>query len=126
MPARSLLQVDLMLGLTLLATIGFAATRPPSAAALPGRRALGWLLVAVPLPTVVGVRLFLPGHTAGGEAAFVLAIVAFAVGAVVILARDDEDDHYGEMDSSPAPWWPEFERQFRTYEKRQSRPRARV
>jgi hypothetical protein len=118
--------VDLALGLTLLATIGFAATRPPLAAAVSGRRALGWLLVAVPLPIVVGFRLLLPGKPAGDEGAFILAIVAFAVGTLLLLARDDEDDRDGEMGGDPAPWWPEFEREFRAYARRGSRPRVRA
>jgi hypothetical protein len=118
--------VNLALGLGLLATIGLAATRPPLAAAVPGRRGLGWLLVAVPLPIVVGFRLLQPGYPAGGEAAFVLAAAAFAVGVLLLFARDDEEELDGDSDSGPAPWWPAFEREFRAYARRQSRPHASV
>ncbi len=126
MAAQPLPLVDLLLGLMLLATIGVAATRPPPAGQLPGRRLLGWFLVGVPLPLVVGVHELLPAHPAGGEGAFLAAIAAFAVGAVLILARDEDDDRDGELGTGPAPWWPEFERDFRAYARRESRPRIRV
>jgi hypothetical protein len=118
--------VNLVLGVALLATIGFAATRSPLARQSPARRLLGWLLVVVPLPSVVAFRLFLPWHPAGGEVAFGVGIAAFAVGAVLVLARNDEEDRDSEIDLGPAPWWPEFEREFRAYTRRQSRPRVPV
>lgn len=49
-------------------------------------------------------------------------MVAFGVGAFLILPWDGEDER-GEAarDPDPAPWWPEFEREFRAYSDRRVR-----
>jgi hypothetical protein len=125
-PTGSKPVVDLVLGLGLLATIGFAATRGRLSSEAPNR-SLGWLLIALPLPTVVAFRLTLPSSPLGSQAAFVASVLAFAAGAALILgSQDDADDAGGQADPDPAPWWPEFEREFRAYAQRQSRPRVRV
>jgi hypothetical protein len=117
--------VDLVLGVALLATIGLAATRVRLDAQAPGQW-LGWLLVAVPLPLVVAFRLSLASSSLGGQRAFVGGVLAFAVGALLVLASRDDPGAGGEADSDLAPWWPEFERDFRVYARQQSRPRART
>jgi len=123
-PAGSKPVLDLVLGIGLLATIGLAATRWRPAAEAPSA-SLGWLLIAVPLPLVVTFRLTLPSSPLGGQAAFVAGVLAFAVGAALILSGRDEDDAGGHADPDPTPWWPDFEREFRAYARRQSRPRVR-
>jgi hypothetical protein len=125
-PAESVVLVDLVLGLALLATIGLAALRGRLHAHAPGQW-LGWLLVAVPLPLVVAFRLFQPASPFGGQSAFVAGLLAFAVGALLVLSsRDDADEGDGGAgaDPDPAPWWPEFERDFRAYARRESRRRV--
>jgi peptidoglycan/LPS O-acetylase OafA/YrhL len=122
---RPLFLFDLALGIALIATIASAARRPPIATETRCRRLLGWVLVLIPLPLVVACRLVVPTSEAASEGAFVLAVVAFGVGAMLILARDDGEDD-GRADADPAPWWPEFEQQFRAYARRQSRPRVRI
>jgi hypothetical protein len=119
--------LDLVLGVALLATIGFAASRSRLTAEAPGR-GLGWLLIGVPLPLVVASRLALPSSPLEGQTAFVCGVLAFAAGVLLILSsRDDADDGgRDDADPEPAPWWPDFERDFRAYARRQARPRARV
>jgi hypothetical protein len=125
-PAGSVLFVNLILGVALLATIGLAATRGRLDAQAPGRW-LGWLLVAVPLPLVVAVRLSQPTSPFGSQNAFVTGVVAFAVGTLLVLSsRDDTDERRGGADPDPAPWWPEFERDFRAYARQESRRRVRA
>jgi hypothetical protein len=124
--AGSVLLVDLTLGVALLVTIGLAAARGRLDRGAPGRL-LGWLLVAVPLPVVVAFHLSQPASPLGGQKAFVAGILAFAVGALLVLSScDDADDPDGEAEPGPAPWWPEFERDFRAYARRQSRSRLRT
>jgi hypothetical protein len=125
--AQLLPLVDLVLGLALLTTIGFVAMRSPLTAHAPGRRLVGWLLVALPLPIVVASSLLMPSSPLGGEAAFVFGVLAFAIGVVLLLSGGgDAKDEGGEADLDPAPWWPDFERQFRAYARRQSRRRVTV
>jgi hypothetical protein len=53
---------------------------------------------------------------------FISAAIAFAVGAALVLGRDEDDD--GLAVDGPEPnWWPDFERAFRDYSR--SRPPAR-
>jgi hypothetical protein len=115
-----------VLGLALLATIGFAAMRSPLTARTPRRRLVGWLLVVVPLPLVVASSLFMPSTPLGGETAFVIGVLSFAVGVLLVLSGGDTTDGGGEADRDPAPWWPDFEREFRAYTRRQSRRRVPV
>jgi hypothetical protein len=123
--AGSVPLLDLILGVALLATIGLAASRSRLAAQAPSRWA-GWLLIAVPLPLVVAIRLSVPSSPLGGQTAFFGGILAFALGALLVLSGRADDEERDETDPSPAPWWPEFEREFRAYARRQSRPRVRT
>ena len=126
-PAGSVLLIDLTLGVALLATIGFAATRSPLAAQVRHRRLVGWLLVAVPLPLVVAFRVALPSSPFGAQAAFGCGVLAFAVGALLVLSgRGDDHDPGSEHDPGPTPWWPDFEGEFRVYVREQSRCRVRI
>jgi hypothetical protein len=115
-----LVLIDSVAGIALLATIGLVASRRPRVESRSLRR-LGWILVAVPLPSVVALHLSgqLPQTT--DQAAFLTAVVAFAVGAALVLS-DDEEDWREELESDSPPWWPQFERDFREYS---SRPRTR-
>jgi hypothetical protein len=125
MPILSPALPDLLLGLALLAAIGLAATRSPLAAQAAGLRPLGWLLIAVPLPLVVASRIAVPSSPLGGQGAFIAGVLAFAVGAVLVLSGRDDSECGGEADLGPAPWWPDFEREFRAYARRQSRRRTK-
>ena len=126
MPVQPLPLVDLVLGVILIAAIGFAAGRSLSDVEGDGRRLLGWLLVAVPLPLVVSTRLAFPSAPLGSQGAFVAGVVAFGVGAFLVLSsrRDAEDD--SETSPEPEPWWPQFEREFSEYVGRQARRRVRI
>ena len=119
--------MDLTLGVVLLATIGFATTCSPVAAQARHRRLVGWLLVAVPLPFVVAFRVALPSSSFGAQGAFACGVLAFAVGAVLVLSgRGDDQDPGSESIPDPTPWWPDFEREFRAYVREQSRRRVRI
>jgi hypothetical protein len=50
------------------------------------------------------------------DEAFLGAFVLLLLGALLML-RDDPDDHRESDDDEP-PWWPEFEADFRRYERR--------
>jgi hypothetical protein len=111
-----LLLLDVGIGGLLLATIAVAAGKRRRRALAPRLRTCAWLLVAVPLPLAVGVQL--TGLVSQGLAQifFVLGVVAFGVGAVLILTEDEEGWRDGEEDESP-PWWPAFERELREWER---------
>lgn len=86
---------------------------------------LGWALMAGPLPLAVVVHLLLPLPVDVDQAAFVAGVAAFALGAVLVMRADDHGDQSQPTDDvEPPPWWPEFERDFRTYAR--TRPRTRV
>ena len=122
---RNLSLLALLLGLCLLTAIGFAARRSYGSAPSRARLALGALLVAVPLPLALMLHLFVGLRASVDQAAFVLGVVAFGAGAFLLLARDGEDDERDhERDPGPAPWWPEFEREFRAYAARSTKVRA--
>jgi hypothetical protein len=72
--------------------------------------------VAVPLPLAVALHLFLWPASALDRITFVLGVVAFGAGALIVLPGDDEGEQ-PELpdDPDPAPWWPDFEREFREY-----------
>jgi hypothetical protein len=120
-----LLVLDAVLGAMLLVAIGLASRAPAQKSE--EARATGWALVAVPLPLVVALHVagILPRTT--DQALFVGGIVAFAVGSALLLGSRDDDDWREARDDSP-PWWPEFEREFEDYARRNTprRPVARV
>jgi hypothetical protein len=118
--------VDVSLGVCLLAVIAVAAVRPRVSTSRP-RRLVGWALVAVPLPLAVALHVFLRPPSALDQIAFIVGIVAFAAGAILVLAYEDEDERSDSLeDPDPAPWWPEFEREFRAYARRSERRRVRA
>jgi hypothetical protein len=115
------LAVDVGVGIALLVLIATLATRTGPRRG-ESARALGWLLVGVPLPAAV--CLHLAGVLAYNvdQVIFLGSVVAFAIGAALLLG-DDTDDWREPSDDGP-PWWPEFEREFRRYARR-SRPTPR-
>jgi len=121
----TLIVLDALLGAILLVAIALASRAPAQKS--DEARATGWLLVAVPLPLVVVLHVagVLPSTT--DQALFVTGVVAFAVGSALVLGSRDDDDWREAVDDSP-PWWPEFEREFDDYARRNSprRPLARV
>jgi hypothetical protein len=117
-----LVVLDALLGMLLLGTIAALAgarRRAPASA-----RATGWALVAIPLPAAVGVHLLTHLSPPVDQTLFIAGVAGFAVGAALLLGRDDEDWREPEDDSPP--WWPEFERAFDEYANRSRRPLARV
>lgn len=92
-------------------------------------RNVGWALVAGPLPLAVGLHELGDLPRAWDQPLFLTAVVAFAIGAALVLRFDAGDDgwHDEPLDDSP-PWWPEFERAFKTYarQSRSRRPPSRV
>jgi hypothetical protein len=122
----SLPLVDLVVGLALLTLIGLVATRVRLARQSHVRWLVGWVLVAVPLPVVVAARWIDTSSVVGGEVAFLCGVVAFAVGAALVLSGRDERDHGSGPHLDPEPWWPDFEREFRAYARTRSRRRVRI
>jgi hypothetical protein len=122
-----LLVVDLVLGVALVATVAIAARRSSASASSSEReRAVGWLLIALPLPFAVVVEAVAPLPPALAEITFVVGIVAFAVGSLLVVRHDGgEGSRDGDEPETP-PWWPDFEREFRAYARRSTRPRARL
>ena len=120
-----ILVVDLVLGVALVATVAVAACRSSTGTSSERQRVLGWLLIALPLPLAVVIEVFGPPLPPGlAETAFVAGVAAFATGSLLVLRRDDGDDSSGTADPETPPWWPEFEREFRSYARRSSRPRV--
>ena len=119
------LLLDAAAGIGLLATITLSARRAPQKRSR-HIRALGWMLVAGPLPLAVAL------HAAGrlpptaDQVAFLSAVAAFAIGAALILSFEDEEDQRGDADDDSPPWWPEFEREFRAYARRPSARRRTI
>jgi hypothetical protein len=111
-----LLALSVLLGLGVLAVIALGARRSPPRPST-ARRALGFALVAVPLPLAVALHLFVWPASALDRIAFVVAVAAFGAGALLVLPGDEEDDQQDDRtdDPDPAPWWPDFERDFRAY-----------
>jgi hypothetical protein len=119
--------LDALVGACLVLVIALGARRSPAPTPSSTPRLVGWALVAVPLPLAVALHLFVWRSAGPDQAAFVIGAVAFAAGAFLVLAnRDDQDGGDPADDLEPAPWWPDFEREFREYERRSSRPRVRV
>ena len=119
-----ILVVDLVLGVALVATVAVAACRSSTGTSSERQRVLGWLLIALPLPLAVVIEVFAPLPSPLAETTFVAGVAAFAAGSLLVLRRDDGDDSSGTADPETPPWWPEFEREFRSYARRSSRPRV--
>jgi hypothetical protein len=119
-----LLVIDSMLAAVLVAALvlGFRGTL--FGASSRRRRAVGWLLIALPLPVAVGLETFASPPRVLADAAFVAGLTAFAVGVLLVLTSDDGDGRQGDVDPESPPWWPDFEREFRAYARRSSRPRV--
>ena len=111
---------DAAAGGFLVAAIVVAAQRRGGRACSRRLRALGWALVAGPLPAAVMLHLLLPLPTGVDQAAFLAGVAAFAVGAALVLGRE-EDDWREPAEAPSPPWWPAFERDLRAYEREHSR-----
>jgi hypothetical protein len=123
--AQILLVVDVSIGALLLVAIGAAAVRPTRRRS-PTARRIGALLVALPLPLAVALRIVdaLPPNV--DQAVFALGVVAFAAGAFLLLGGAS-DDWQRPRDDGPEPaWWPDFERPFRAHVDELSRRREGV
>lgn len=114
---------DLAIAACSFGLIAVAAIRPITTT--PRARAIGCALVVVPLPAAVAVHLFFLHTGRLDQALFASALLAFGLGAVLVLGRDDGDDRRSPGDPDPH-WWPEFEREFRTYARSRSRPPVRA
>jgi hypothetical protein len=119
-----ILVVDLVLGVALVATVAIAASRSSIGASSERQRVLGWLLIALPLPLAVVMEVLAPLPPLLAETTFVAGVAAFAAGSLLVLRRDGGGDSRGTPDPETPPWWPEFEREFRSYARRSSRPRV--
>jgi hypothetical protein len=108
--------LPLLLGLSVLAVIAVGARRSPKSTSSRARRSFGYALIVVPLPLAVAFHLFVWPASALDRIAFVVGVVAFGAGALLVLPGDDEGEQ-PELpnDPDPAPWWPDFEREFREY-----------
>ena len=105
----------------MFATIAAAALNPIATSRR--WRRVGFVLVALPLPAVVAAHLaFLHGGRLD-QALFGLGVVAFACGAVLVLSREEGRDEGGSSDDPGPNWWPDFEREFRTYVRTLPSPR---
>lgn len=112
----SLLAVDVGVGVALVALIAALASRRTQRRS-EGSRALGWVLVAGPLPAAVCLHLagiFSPNVD---QIAFLGGVVAFAAGAALLLGETDDEEDWREGGDDSPPWWPEFERELREYER---------
>jgi hypothetical protein len=108
--------LPLLLGLSVLAVIAVAARRSSRPTSSRARRPIGYTLIALPLPLAVALHLFVWPASTLDRIAFVVGVIAFGVGALLVLPGEDEGEQ-PELpdDPDPAPWWPEFEREFRAY-----------
>jgi hypothetical protein len=121
-----LVLLDAAVGVLLLTSIALAATSRRSVRSH-RLRALGFALVAVPLPLAVALHLTLRLPSTADQAAFLAGVAAFAVGAALILRADEGDDWGEEREDDSPPWWPAFEREFRIYARTSPpRPRSKV
>jgi hypothetical protein len=116
-----LVAFDVALGALLLGAIAVLAGGRKRGS--DGARMTGWFLVLIPLPLAVGLHL--AGTLSGpiDQTLFITGVVAFAIGAALLLGQDDDD--WRELSDDSPPWWPEFEQAFREYSSR-PRPTARV
>jgi hypothetical protein len=60
--------------------------------------------------------------TSVDQAAFLTGVAAFALGAALLLGRDEEDWRE-KNNKDDTPWWPAFERDLHEYERDQARRR---
>jgi hypothetical protein len=104
-----------------LTAIGVAARRSSGPSPSGTRLTLGWLLVLVPLPAALALHVL--AHPAGvvDQAAFMLGVVAFGIGAFLLLPASGDERGEAAPSPDPMPWWPAFERQFRAYDSRRTR-----
>jgi uncharacterized membrane protein len=113
----TLLAVDVGVGVALVALIVALAARPAHRRSETSR-AIGWVLVAGPLPAAVGLHLAGILSPNVDQIAFLGSVLAFAVGAALLLGKaEDEDEDWRESGDDSPPWWPEFERELRDYER---------
>ena len=110
-----LIKLDAILGVLLLAAIFLVSQRAPRRVVSARLRACGWVLVAGPLPLAVALHAFAQLPKVIDQAAFLVGVAAFAVGAALILSGTDEDWREERDEDSP-PWWPAFEHDLREYE----------
>ena len=118
-PMRVVL-LDAAAGGFLVAAIVVAAQRRGGRVCSRRVRAFGWVLVAGPLPVAVMLHLLLAPPTSVDQAAFLAGVAAFAVGATLVLGREEDDWREPAEEPSP-PWWPAFERDLRDYARERSR-----
>src|SRR6266511_2642214 len=121
-----LLLLDAAVGVLLLAAIAVAAKRPSRRVRSARVRAYGCVLVAGPLPLAVALHLLFSLPEGIDQAAFLGGAAAFAVGAMLILGHEEEEDWREEADENSPPWWPAFERDFHEYDLESSRRRRIV
>jgi len=118
------LVIDSMLAAVLVAALVIAFRGTFSGGSSERRRVVGWLLIALPLPVAVSLETFASPPRVLADAAFVAGLAAFAIGALLVVSSDDGDDRREDVDPDSPSWWPEFERDFRAYSRRNSRPRV--
>jgi hypothetical protein len=71
------------------------------------------------LPLALMLHLLVRLPAAVDQIAFVLGVAALGAGAFLLLPCDGEEDVEDPgHEPDPAPWWPEFERDFREYTSR--------
>jgi len=104
---------DLAIAVCSFVLIGTAALRPIETT--PHLRLLGCGLVAVPLPAVVAFHLAVLHSGRLDQALFVAGLVAFALGAVLVLGRDGRSGGEPPEDDPGPHWWPDFERDFEAH-----------
>ena len=119
-----LLVIDSLLASVLVAAVVLGCRGLLAGTSARRRRAVGWLLIALPLPLAVGLETFASPPRVLEDAGFVAGLAAFALGTLLVLRRDDGDGREGDVDPESPPWWPDFEREFRSYARRSSRPRV--
>ena len=119
-----LLVIDSLLAAVLVAALVLGFRETLADASSRRRAAVGWLLVALPLPLAVGLETFASPPRVLADAAFVAGLSAFAAGALLLVSRDEDDGGRADDDPDSPPWWPDFEREFRHYARQVSRPRA--
>jgi hypothetical protein len=120
-----LLVLDALAGLLLLAGIAASVARGKSRKLSSGRKALGWGLIAIPLPLAVGLHLEGRLSLVADQSVFLVGIAAFAMGAALVLTAADDDDFLSEDRDDPPPWWPDFEREFQEYARNSPAHRGR-